>query len=278
MSSEQQATTLDTQMAEHSSHRIIDGHERSSSRTSREPLGCEGFAETDDTGGSMTTTDMAITDAETKVADNFRNAEQRFFGLPKGDPDEAFRLACQIVAALAPLLLTRPREELSDGTIVAAIGGAVCDIINKAVQHEHFKNAAWDIVDAIKHYVSFIEDEGFRSDWLLPQLSRADHEALVAGANEDLAKRVRFEDWRTSIFNGEDRLDYKEFDRRVEVNPKPTGPLEPYWQIKRDCEEIITHLEANNPIVAAVEVLLKEIETEQRDGIARAGSGETHRG
>jgi len=65
MGSEHQAISL-THMAEHSSDRIIPGTSAgdTSSRSSREPQVCKGFAVTDETGGSMTTADMAITDAD----------------------------------------------------------------------------------------------------------------------------------------------------------------------------------------------------------------------
>ena len=219
---------------------------------------------------------MSISDTRSaEIAANFKHAVEPFRS--SAEDEARMKLACQISVAWASVV-NRPREELSDQLIVDAIAMAVSDILCNAVKRDDFEVLAWRILDQIEGHNSAMMEFGFPIDWYLPDLSRADHEALVTCVAEQLARRVRHADWVTSILGGEDSLHFEEFGRRAERNPAPTGPLDPFWQAKSNCKEIIGRLEANHPIVVAAELLLKEIETEQRDGIARAGSGELHHG
>ena len=204
---------------------------------------------------------MTAQDQNDEILAPFKNAAKRQFGLPD-DAGKGLLVACQVYQAL--LSVTNwPREELSDGTLVHAIASGVSDALCRVTKQEDLKDATEEFIDAFRYDNHNKIDNGFCSETFLPELSLADEKSLSACIAETLEKRIRIDEWRARIYNGDERLSFEEFERRAQREPKPTGPLEPDWQIKRHCKGIIWRLQAGHPLVAAAEKLLAEIENQR---------------
>ena len=216
---------------------------------------------------------MTAQDENDEILAKCKYAARRHFGLPD-DVTKGRLVACQVYQAL--LAVTNwPRAELSDLTLVYAIAAGVSDALSRFTKQEDLEGLTEEFFDAIRDNTRFKIDNDFCSETFLWKLSVADEKSLSTCIAEGLEKRIRFDEWRARIFNGNESVSWDEFDRRAQSEPKPSGPLEPNWQIKRDCKEIIRHLQADDPIVAAAEKLLAEIENQQCQEISKVkGEGQ----
>lgn len=211
-----------------------------------------------------------------ETLNTFKYAAERHFGLPD-DVAKGRLVACQVYHALLAAT-NSPREELSDLTLVYAIAAGMSDALSRVTSQEDLEDLTEELIDAIRDDNGYKIYNGFCSETFLPKLSVADEKSLSDTIAGWLEKRIQFEKWRSRIFNTDERLSSAEFDRRAQSDPRPVGPLDPHWQIKRDCKEIIRHLQADDPIVAAAEKLLEVIENKGCHEISKTKSCDTHEG
>ena len=214
---------------------------------------------------------MQDSDNVETLANRFKYAAERLLGLPD-DAEKGRLIACQTYQALLSVT-DYPREELSDATLMYAFAAGVSDAICRLTKQEDLEDLTEEFVDAIRYGNRYKMTNGFCSETFLPRLSIADEKSMSTCIAERLEKRIRFDEWRTGIFNDDESLSFEEFDRRAQSDPKPTDPLEPFWQMKRNCKEVISGFGATDRITAAAE-LLRTIEREQPEGTAQVENGE----
>ena len=204
-------------------------------------------------------------------ANRFRDGTKRALGIID-DVDIGRRIACQTYHALLSIA-NYPREQLSDVTLACAIAAGVSDALCRFTKEENLEGLTEKFVEAIREDNQVKIDEGIRSETLLWPISLADEKSLTAGIAERLEQRIRHDEWRSRIFNGDESLSFEEFKRRAQGDPMPTGPLDAFWQMKRSCKEIISRFGATDPMTATAEVLLRTIEREQPVGTAQVENG-----